>query len=165
MQNSESCFSVAFDLWCEGMQTGARAMRTSGLLDSVLVDIALQELFFDRLLMVSFSRQKQTQGWVGINISSLNFFTQISGRNFLPELCGEVHPETAPLQAVSCALCSTEQSTFRGGRKRPKGAEKRGGTGVANKGGKKEKRKKGRMKTDQICLFAVCCPVPMCWHS
>ena len=28
------------------------------------------------------------------------FFTQISGRNFLPELCGEVHPETTPLQAL-----------------------------------------------------------------
>ena len=45
------------------------------------------------------------------------FFTQISGRNFLPELCGEVHPETAPLQAACCALCSTEQSTFWGPRK------------------------------------------------
>ena len=28
------------------------------------------------------------------------FFTQISGRYFLPELCGEVHTETVPLQAV-----------------------------------------------------------------
>ena len=29
------------------------------------------------------------------------------GKNFLPELCGEVHPETVPLQAVCCALRST----------------------------------------------------------
>ena len=44
------------------------------------------------------------------------FFTQISGRNLLPELCGEIHPGTAPLQALPCApFCSTEQSTFRGG--------------------------------------------------
>ena len=48
-------------------------------------------------------------------ISHLAFLTQISGRNFLPELCGEVHPETAPLQDLCCALESTEQSTFRGG--------------------------------------------------
>ena len=34
------------------------------------------------------------------------------GRNFLPELCGEVCPETAPLQALCCALRSTEQTTF-----------------------------------------------------
>ena len=28
------------------------------------------------------------------------FFTQISGRNFLPELAGDVHPETAPFNAL-----------------------------------------------------------------
>ena len=72
-------------------------------------------------------------------------FTQISGRDFLPELFGEVHFETAPLQALCCALCSTERSTFRRrkfsrGRKGWKGAEKRGGRGVASKRGKKEKR-------------------------
>ena len=67
------------------------------------------------------------------------FFTRISGRNFLPELWGEVHPKTAPLQALRCALCSTEQALF----KREKGAERcreKGGKGVAGKEGKKEKR-------------------------
>ena len=48
------------------------------------------------------------------------FFPQISGRDFLPQLCGEIHPETAPLQALCCALCTTEQSTFRGGEQREK---------------------------------------------
>ena len=70
-------------------------------------------------------------------------FTQSSGRNFLPELCGEVHPRAAPLQALHCALCSTEQSTFRG-KKWRKCAEKRG-RGVASKRGKKEK---GRVKLE-----------------
>ena len=63
----------------------------------------------------------------------------ILGRNFLPELCGEVHPRTAPLQALRCALCSTEQSTFRGGRRakmcREKG-RKRGGEQRGQKGKK-----------------------------
>ena len=57
------------------------------------------------------------------------FFTQISGRIFLPELCGEVHPETAPLQALCCALRSTEQSTSRGaekGEKVPRKGEEQG---------------------------------------
>ena len=57
-----------------------------------------------------------------------------------PNFFGEVHPETAPLQALCSALCSTEQR----GRKGWKGAEKRGGRGVASKGSKKEK---GRAKT------------------
>ena len=35
-----------------------------------------------------------------------------------PELCGEVHPETAPLQAVCSALRSTEQSSFWGGERK-----------------------------------------------
>ena len=48
------------------------------------------------------------------------FFTQISGRKFLPEICGEVHPENAPLQAVCCALYSTEQSTFEGEKRKSK---------------------------------------------
>ena len=74
------------------------------------------------------------------------FFTQISGRKFLPELCGEVHPETAPLQALCCALCSTEQSTFRGGEKGEKMPKKgRNGEeeGWPTKGakGKKDARK------------------------
>ena len=59
------------------------------------------------------------------------FFTQISGRIFLPELRGEVHPETAPLQDLCCDLCSTEQSTFRGekqGEKAPRKGRKGGPT-------------------------------------
>ena len=55
--------------------------------------------------------------------------------NFLPELCGEVDPETAPLRALSCALCSTEQRTFRGGERGRRGAERGVGRGVASKGG------------------------------
>ena len=50
------------------------------------------------------------------------FFTQILGS-------GEVHPETAPLQALCCALRSTEMSTFGGGakgKKVPKKAEEEG---------------------------------------
>ena len=74
------------------------------------------------------------------------FFTQISGRKFLPELCGEVDPGTAPLQALRCALCSTEQSTFRGGAKGEKVPRKRGEKGWPAKGAK---RKKERMKTGQ----------------
>ena len=62
--------------------------------------------------------------------------------NFLVELCGEINPETAPLQAVRCALPSTEQTTFRGGEKGQEG----GGRGVASKAVKKEKRTR---ETDQ----------------
>ena len=68
-------------------------------------------------------------------------------RNFLPEIFGEVHPETAPLQALCCALCSTEQSTFRGeekGEKVPRKGRKR----VASKGAKRNS-KKGRAKTSE----------------
>ena len=68
------------------------------------------------------------------------FFTQISGRNFLPELCGYVHAETVPLQALGCAPCSTEKSIFREAEKGENGAEKRGGRGLASKGCEKEKR-------------------------
>ena len=64
---------------------------------------------------------------------------QISGRSSLPELCREAHPETALLQFVCCALRSTEQSALER-RKGRKGAEKRGGRGVASKGGKTERR-------------------------
>ena len=69
-----------------------------------------------------------------------------SGRNFLPELCGEIHPGTAPFQALHCALCSTEQSTFRG---------RKNGETVPRKGeeegwpAKGAKRKKGSVKTGQ----------------
>ena len=78
------------------------------------------------------------------------FFTQISGRNFLPEIFGEVHPETAPLQALSCALCSTEQSTFWGGKRvkrcRDKG-RKRGGQQRGQKG-KKDAWKQVRISSE-----------------
>ena len=74
------------------------------------------------------------------------FFTQISGRNFLPELCGEVHPRAAPLQALFCTLFCTEQSTF-WGEKRPKRCRekgrKRGGQQRGAKG-KKDARKQVR---------------------
>ena len=75
------------------------------------------------------------------------FFTQISGRNFLPEHCGEVHPGIAPLQALRCALSSTEQSTFRGGEKGEKVPRKGKEEGWPAKGAK---RKKGRVKTSQF---------------
>ena len=48
---------------------------------------------------------------------------QISGRNFHPELCGEVHPETAPskLCAVPFALQNrTEQRGQKGEKRRVK---------------------------------------------
>ena len=83
------------------------------------------------------------------------FFTQISGRKFLPELCGEAHPETAPFQALCCDPCSTEQSTFRRGEKGKnvprKGAG--GGRGVASKKG--QKGNKGRVKTGQNFLCRI----------
>ena len=109
------------------------------LLDFFIIDI---DLTATCLLMLLFK-------WLSWNhkiyvVLAWPFFTQISGRNFLPELCGEVFPKAAPLQAPCCAPCSTEQSTFQGGRKVREGAERRGGRGVASKGGKKEK---GRVKT------------------
>ena len=70
---------------------------------------------------------------------TLTFFTQISGRNFLPELCGEIHPETAPLQDLCCALCSTEQSTFRGGEQGEKVPRKGEEEGWPAEGAKREK--------------------------
>ena len=65
------------------------------------------------------------------------FLRQISGRNFLLELCGEGHLETAPLQATCRALCSAEQSTFRGGAK---------GEEVPREGGEEVQRAKGQKK-------------------
>ena len=65
---------------------------------------------------------------------------QISGRNFLPELCGEVHPGCAPLRALRCALCSTEESTFRGGEKGENVLRKGQEEGWPSKGAKKKKR-------------------------
>ena len=57
---------------------------------------------------------------------------------FLPELCGEVDPEFAPVRDLCCALGSTEQSTLRGreqGEKVPRKGVRR-----ASRGDKKEKR-------------------------
>ena len=79
-------------------------------------------------------------------LRSSRFFTQISGRNFFPELSGEDHPGTAPLQALCCALCSTEQSTVRGGEKGEKVPRKGEEEGWPAKGAK---RKKGCVKTGQ----------------
>ena len=76
----------------------------------------------------------------------------ISGKNFLPQLCGEVHPKTAPLQAVCCAVRSTEKSTFRGGEKGEKAPRKGEEKGWPAKGAK---RKKGRVKTGQF-LEKIC---------
>ena len=77
------------------------------------------------------------------------FFARISGRNFLPELCGKVRPGPALSKLCAVQFCSTEQSTFRGGRK--------GEKGVASKEGK---RKKGRVKTGQFwCPLTAFYPV------
>ena len=88
------------------------------------------------------------------------FFPQISGRNFLPELWRGVYPKTAPLQALRCALCSTEQSTFQGGErgeKVPRKGAKRGGRQRGRKGKKdawKQVRKTIRMQAcDSNILF------------
>ena len=61
-----------------------------------------------------------------------------------PNFFGEVHPETAHLQALCCALGSTEQSTFRGGEKGEKVPREGEEEGWPAKGAK---RKKGRAKT------------------
>ena len=50
-----------------------------------------------------------------------------------------VHPETAPLQALCCALCSTEQSTFRGGEQGVKVPRKGEEEGWPAKGAKGKK--------------------------
>ena len=81
------------------------------------------------------------------------FFTQTSGRDFLPDLCGEVHPETAPIQGLCCArkvLCRTEH--FSRGEQVERPVE--GPT-----------RKKGRAKTGQYnvaeCLMTL---YDALWH-
>ena len=66
-----------------------------------------------------------------------------------PNFCGEVQPETASLQAVCCALPSTEHSTFRGeeqGEKAPRKGEEEGWPV------KEAKRKKGRVKTSKFLV-------------
>ena len=86
------------------------------------------------------------------SLIKLTFFHTDFGKEFPSRtLWKKVHPETAPLQAVRCALRSTEQSPFRGGEGakmcREKGGKRRGGEEAwAAKGAK---RKKGRMKTGQ----------------
>ena len=85
-------------------------------------------------------------------------FTQISGRNFLPELCREVHPGTAPLQALRCALSSTEQSTFRRGERARRCREKE--RGVAGKGVKKEKRTRENRSGNGPRDLQPCPPFP-----
>ena len=69
-------------------------------------------------------------------------FTQISGRNFLHELCGEVHPQTAPLQALCRALRSTDQSTFWGGEESEKVPRKGEEEGCQQRGPKGKRRVK-----------------------
>ena len=66
------------------------------------------------------------------------FFTRISGRNFLPELCGGVHSETSPLQALCCAFALQSRALFEG-EKRAKRCLEKGRKGVDSKRGKKEK--------------------------
>ena len=82
------------------------------------------------------------------------FFMEISGRNFLPELCGGAHPETAPLQALCCALHSSEESTFRGGEKAKRCWEKGRKSGGQQKGqkGKKDvwKQARGMSKVSKL---------------
>ena len=67
------------------------------------------------------------------------FLTQISGKNFLPEVCGEVFPETAPLQAVWwCVPFAPQNRALFEGEKRCR--EKGRKWGWPAKGAKKEKR-------------------------
>ena len=64
---------------------------------------------------------------------------RISGRNFLPEICGEVHPKLPLSKLCAVSLALQNRACLRG-EKGGKGAEKRGGRGATSKGGKKEKR-------------------------
>ena len=69
-------------------------------------------------------------------------FTQISGRNFLPKTCGDVHPETALLQALCGALRSTVQNRAEKGTKALRRGDEEGWPA-------KGKKAKGRAKTGQ----------------
>ena len=71
-------------------------------------------------------------------------FTQISGRNFLPELFGEVHPETAPFSKVCAVPFALHNRALFEVEKRTKRWREREEEGWPAKGGK---RKKGRVKT------------------
>ena len=84
---------------------------------------------------------------VGVNDRILTFFHADFGKEFPSRnLRGEVHLEIAPLQTLCCALCSTEQSTFRGREKGEKVLRKGEEEGWPAKGAK---RKKGCVKTGQ----------------
>ena len=72
--------------------------------------------------------------------------------------CGEVHPGSAPLQALHCALCSTEQSAFQGGEKRKNVPRKGEEEGWPANGAK---RRKGRVKTGRECDW-VAVPLSPC---
>ena len=77
------------------------------------------------------------------------FFTQISGRNFLPELFGEVHPKTAPLSSsVLCPSIYRKEHLFDGEKRAKRCREKRRKRGGQERGQKK--RKKGCVKTGQV---------------
>ena len=76
-------------------------------------------------------------------------FTQISERNFLPEICAEGRTELplSKLCAVPPSLQSRALLPF-GGRKC---AEKTGGRGLASKGAKKEKRTRENSSELETC--------------
>ena len=96
------------------------------------------------------SKHTHVNGGSGRN-SYCPFFTQISGRNFLPELCGEVHPENAPLQAPCCAPCSTEQSTFEGENRAKRCPEKGGEEGWPAEGAKRNKEARKQDNLEVKC--------------
>ena len=87
-------------------------------------------------------QRRRLQAWPMWRCEPWPFFMRISGRNFLPELWGEVHPETVPLQDLCCALCPTELSRFLGREKGEKG-RKRGGQQRGQKGKRTRKNRSG----------------------
>ena len=66
----------------------------------------------DNLLSI-LSQNLRDPGFGNRKVLSDPFSPQISG-NFLPELCGEVHPETAALQDLCCALALQNRALFEG---------------------------------------------------
>ena len=78
-------------------------------------------------------------------ISSWPVFTQISGRNFLPELCGEVHLENVPLQALPCPSFALQNRALLEGDKKVKRC-----SGLGRKrGGERWRQKEKKVKTGQ----------------
>ena len=68
------------------------------------------------------------------------FSRRIFGKEFPSRtLWRAIHPGTAPLQALHCALCSTEQSTFRGGKNGENVPRKGEEEGWPAKGAKRKK--------------------------